>query len=389
MSVTAAAGFVAAGVASGIKPDGRPDLALVATDDGRAVPAAAVFTSNQLTAAPVVTSRNHLMRTAGRAVGVVLNSGNANAATGKAGLAAAERSCAAVAAQLGCHPAELLVCSTGLIGIPLPVERIEAAAPALVAARGGDGPAGVAAADAILTTDTVRKLSVARGDGFVVGGMAKGAAMLAPDMATMLAVLTTDAAAEPAALKAALTRALPTSFNALSVDGCTSTNDTVILLASGRAGPVDPVALDAAVREVCEDLALQMAADAEGATKVVRLRVTGAVSDAEAERGARKVAESQLVKCSWYGQDPYWGRIASDLGSAGISFDPDKVRVAYGPHVVADGGITVDHDAAALADYLAGRHLEVTADLGLGRGEATVLTNDLTHAYIDENMGTS
>ena len=389
MSVTAAGGFVASGVAAGIKSDGRPDLALVATADGRPVAAAAVFTSNKMTAAPVVTTRNHLMRTANRSVGVVLNSGNANAANGRVGLAASERMCAAVAAELGCDAAEVLVCSTGLIGIPLPIDTIEAAAPALVARRADGVDGGLAAADAILTTDTVRKLSVARGDGFVVGGMAKGAAMLAPNMATMLAVLTTDAEASPAALKRALTRALPTSFNALSVDGCTSTNDTVILLASGVAGPVSEAALDAAVAEVCSDLALQMAGDAEGATKVVRLRVVGAATDDEAELGARKVAESQLVKCSWYGQDPYWGRIASDLGSAGISFDPDKVKVSYGPHVVADGGVSVDHDTAALAEYMAGRHLEVTADLGVGRGAATVLTNDLTHAYIDENMGTS
>lgn len=389
MSVTAAPGFVAAAVAAGIRGDGRSDLALVATDDGRAVPAAAVFTANRLTAAPVVVSRDHLERTAGRSVGVVLNSGNANAATGAAGRDAAERTCAAVAAALGCDPSELLVCSTGLIGIPLPTERLEAAAPELVATRRGDAAAGVAAADAILTTDTVRKLSVVRGDGVVVGGMAKGAAMLAPHMATMLAVLTTDAEADPERLHAALTRALPTSFNALSVDGCTSTNDTVVLLASGRAGPVDDHALDAAVGAVCEDLALQMAGDAEGATKVVRLRVTGAASDAEAERGARKVADSQLVKCSWYGRDPYWGRIASELGSAGIAFDPDAVRIAYGPHVVADGGLAVDHDEAGLAAYLAARHLEITADLGVGPGAATVVTNDLTHAYVDENMGTS
>lgn len=389
MSVTAAQGFVAAGVAAGIKPDGRDDLSLVATDDGRPVPAAAVFTQNQMTAAPVVATRNHLLRTSGRASAVVLSSGNANAATGKQGIENAKRMCAAVAGPLGCEPAEVLVCSTGLIGIQLPIERIEAAAPSLVAARAPGPAAGQAAAGAIMTTDTVRKESVARRDGFVVGGMAKGAAMLAPNMATMLAVLTTDAEATREQLKAALAAAMPVSFNALSVDGCTSTNDTVILMASGRAGPVDPDELDAAVAEVCADLAAQMAGDAEGATKVVALSVTGAASDAEAERAVRKVAESQLVKCSWYGKDPYWGRIASELGSAGVSFDPDKVRVAYGPHVVADGGVTVAHDEAALAAYMDQRDIEVSADLGLGRGTARVLTNDLTHAYVDENMGTS
>jgi glutamate N-acetyltransferase/amino-acid N-acetyltransferase len=387
MSVTAAAGFVANGVAAGVKANGQLDLSLVATDDGRAVPAAAVFTQNKMTAAPVVTTRNHLMRSGQRAAAVVLNSGNANAATGRGGLDAAKRMCTGVAGELGCEPHEVLVCSTGLIGIPLPVDRIEAAIPALVAGRSPEH--GEIAANAIMTTDTVRKEAVHRGEGFVVGGMAKGAAMLAPNMATMLAVLTTDAAATPQQLKAALTAALPTSFNSLSVDGCTSTNDTVILLASGRAGSVDPEALALGVREVCERLAAQMAGDAEGATKVVRLWVTGADSDEEAERGVRKVAESQLVKCSWYGKDPYWGRIASELGSAGIVFDPDKLRVSYGPHVVAEGGVAADHDREALAAYMEQRELEITADLGLGVGRATVLTNDLTHAYIDENMGTS
>ncbi|QGG95205.1 bifunctional glutamate N-acetyltransferase/amino-acid acetyltransferase ArgJ [Actinomarinicola tropica] len=389
MSVTAASGFVASGTAAGIKPDGRLDLSLVATEDGRPVPAAAVFTQNQMTAAPVVTTRNHLLRTTGHAAAVVLNSGNANAANGRRGVDDAKRMCAATAAELGCEAHEVLVCSTGLIGIPLPIDAIEAGVPALAAARAAGEDAGLAAADAILTTDTVRKLSVADGPGFVVGGMAKGAAMLAPNMATMLAVLTTDAEATPALLKSALTAALPSSFNSLSVDGCTSTNDTVILMASGRAGPVEPADLIAAVTAVCEDLAAQMAGDAEGATKVVRVVVEGAVDDHEAERGARKVAESQLVKCSWYGKDPYWGRVASELGSAGISFDPDKLRISYGDHVVADGGINADHDADALSAYMDQRHIEVTAQLGLGTGRATVLTNDLTHAYVDENMGTS
>ncbi|MBK5223404.1 MAG: bifunctional glutamate N-acetyltransferase/amino-acid acetyltransferase ArgJ [Acidimicrobiia bacterium] len=389
MSVTAAKGFVASGIACGIKGDGRTDLSLVATSDGRPVPAAAVFTQNQMTAAPVITTRNHLIRAAGHAAAVVLNSGNANAANGRPGLDHAKRTCAGVAAQLGCEGHEVLVCSTGLIGIPLPIDTIEAGIPQLVAERAEGADAGRAAADAILTTDTVRKVSVAQRDTFVVGGMAKGAAMLAPNMATMLAVLTTDAEATPAQLKAALTNALPVSFNALSVDGCTSTNDTVILMASGAAGPVDSFELAAAVAEVCTDLAAQMAGDAEGATKVVKVRVTGAVSDSQAEIAARKVAESQLVKCSWYGKDPYWGRIASELGSAGVSFDPDKVSVRYGPHLVADGGVTIDHDVAAVAAYMENRDLDVTADLGLGRGEALILTNDLTHAYIDENMGTS
>ena len=387
MSVTAAPGFVGAGVACGIKPSGDPDLSLVATEDGVAVAAAAVFTSNKSTAAPVVVSRAHLAATGGRAVGVILNSGNANAATGAAGRDAAERMCAAAAAELGCRPEELLVCSTGLIGIPLPVERIEAAAGELASARHVDG--GGDAARAILTTDTHAKEVVVRRQHLTVGGMAKGAAMLAPNMATMLAVLTTDADVEPDRLHAMLQEAVRHSFNTLTVDGCTSTNDTVIVLANGRAGSVDEAELQMALTAACTDLAEQMAGDAEGATKVVRVRVVGAASDAEAGTGARKIAESQLCKCSWYGQDPYWGRLVSELGSAGIDFDPETVSISYGGVVVADGGVAVDHDAERVRQHMSARHLDIVADLKVGSGSGAVLTNDLTHAYVDENMGTS
>jgi len=387
VSVTSVPGFRAAGIAAGIKASGDPDLALVATADGVAVTAAAVFTQNKSTAAPVVVSRAHLDATGGRAAAVILNSGNANAATGIAGRDASERMCAAAAAAIGCAREEVLVCSTGLIGIPLAVERIESAAPALAAALDENG--GAAAARAIMTTDTAQKEVAIEAPGFRVGGMAKGAAMLAPNMATMLAVLTTDAAAEPAALRDALAAAVDVSFNALSVDGCTSTNDTVIVLASGTAGPVDDQALRSALAAACSSLAEQMAGDAEGATKVVRLTVTGAPSDAEAAAGARKTAESQLCKCSWYGEDPYWGRILSELGSSGISFDPDTVSVSYGGITVAARGVAVDHDEESVRVHMAGRYLDIVADLGLGTGRATILTNDLTHAYVDENMGTS
>jgi glutamate N-acetyltransferase/amino-acid N-acetyltransferase len=387
VSVTAAPGFVAAGAHCGIKPDGVLDLALVATDDGLPASAAAVFTSNLATAAPVLVSRAHLAATSRRAAAVVLSSGNANAATGKAGCDDAERMCALVAQALGCTGDHVLVCSTGLIGIPLPMPAIEAGVAPLVAARARAG--GGDAAEAILTTDTRRKETVVRGDGFTVGGMAKGAAMLAPNMATMLAVLTTDAAVDPPALQAALQEGVDDSFNTLSVDGCTSTNDTVILLAGGRAGAAAPDALRAAVGEACRDLAEQMAADAEGATKVVRIRVTGARTHDEAQRAARRVAESQLVKCSLFGADPYWGRIVSELGSAGVTFDPDLVSVAYGGTVVASNGVVADHDRAAVRRHLSGRHVEIAAHLALGTGEGSILTNDLTPGYIDENMRTS
>jgi glutamate N-acetyltransferase/amino-acid N-acetyltransferase len=336
----------------------------------------------------VVTTNAHLLLTEGRAAAVVLNSGCANAATGAPGMEDAEAMCAAVAGELGCAAAEVLVCSTGLIGFRLPMDVVRVGIPKLVAARTGDG--GADAAEAIRTTDTHRKEVLVEGHGFVVGGMAKGAAMLAPNMATMLAVLTTDAAVEPADLAEVLRAGVAESFNALSTDGCTSTNDTVIVLASGAAGPPsDLAAFKDAVTAACVDLARQMAGDAEGHTKVVDVRVTGALSDEDARAGARKVAESQLVKCSWYGRDPYWGRVASELGSAGIAFEPDKLVVRYGDLVVAEGGVTAAVDEAALAAYMAQEHLEVTAHLGLGDGNARILTNDLTHAYVDENMGTS
>jgi glutamate N-acetyltransferase/amino-acid N-acetyltransferase len=387
MSVTAAKGFVAAGVAAGIKANGAPDLALVATADGRPVTAAAVFTVNKATAAPVQISRSHLEATRGNAAAVILNSGNANAATGAAGLDTARRACRAVSSELGCDEAEVLVCSTGLIGIPLDASIIEAAVPALVAQRAADG--GAAASNAILTTDTHAKEVVVQGDGFVIGGMAKGAAMLAPNMATMLAVLTTDAAIDGDFLRSSLAGAVAESFHRLCVDGCTSTNDTVIVLASGKGASVDTAAFEEALTAACRDLAAQMAGDAEGATKVVRVVVKGATDNDQAHSGARAIAESQLTKCSWYGCDPYWGRIASDLGASGIDFDLERLSVAYGGVTVAAGGHAIDHDAEAVTQHMALRHLEIVADLGLGDGDSWILTNDLTHAYVDENMGMS
>jgi glutamate N-acetyltransferase/amino-acid N-acetyltransferase len=310
----------------------------------------------------------------------------------------------------------VLVCSTGLIGIPLPIDVVVAGVPGVLADRSGDG--GARAATAIMTTDTFAKQAAVAGAGFAVGGIAKGAAMLAPHMvgaddgdgpagggraapalppernhpsATMLAVLTTDAAAEPAILQRALASAVARSFNQLSVDGATSTNDTVIVLAGGRSGVTpDEADLTDALWEACADLAGQMAADAEGGTKVVRVRVSGATTAADAAAGARKIAESQLVKCSWYGQDPYWGRLVSELGSAGIAFDIDRVQVSYGGIIVCDGGVAARaYDRDALATVMAQPTVEIVADLGLGDGVSTILTADLTPSYIDENMRTS
>ena len=387
MSVTEPKGFQAAGIACGIKPSGHPDLSLVATEDARPVPAAAVFTASLATAAPVQVSRAHLESTRGYAAAVVLNSGNANAATGESGRRDAQRTCDLVAGSLGCASDHVLVCSTGLIGIPLPMDPIESGVARLVQSLRGDG--GANAAQAIMTTDTVRKETVVDGGGFTVGGMAKGAAMLAPNMATMLAVLTTDADVAPDVLQQILRDGVADSFNAMSVDGCTSTNDTVIILASGRAGAVDDGMLAAAVAEACGDLARQMCGDAEGATKTIEVRVTGAATDAEAQQAARQVAESQLCKCSWYGEDPYWGRIVAELGVAGVAFDPDTVSIAYGDITVCRKGVAAMHDATALQQVMGAGHLVVTCDLASGDGEGVILTNDLTHAYIDENMRTS
>ena len=392
MSVTAVPGFVAAGMACGVKASGADDLAMVATADGTPVTAAGVFTSNRMTAPPVLVCRDHLSATGGRAAAVVLNSGNANAATGAAGRADAEAMCALTAEAVGCTPDEVLVCSTGLIGFPLPMDRIAPAIPTVAAALTVDG--GLAAARAIMTTDTVPRTTVTtgpttEGGAFTVGGVAKGAAMLEPNMATMLAVLTTDAEVDPSTATDLLRDAVGISFNCLTVDGAESTNDTVLLLASGTAGPVDTADLGAALADACRDLAVQMAADAEGSTKTVFLTVTGAVSDAEAATGARDTANCQLVKCSWYGEDPYWGRIAAEMGAAGIAFDPATITIAYGGQVVYAAEQVQPVDEMALATHMAGRRIDLEVDLGQGDGSAWIVTTDLSHAYIDENMRTS
>ncbi len=389
MSVTGPAGFVAGSGAAGIKANAGPDVAIVATADGRPVPAAGVFTSNLAPAAPVIVSREHLVATAGRAAGVILTSGNANAANGTAGKAAAALLCALVGEELGTTPEHVLICQTGLIGVPFPIEVATNAVGRIAASRGSDESDASGAAHAILTTDTVAKQVLIGGPGFSVGGMAKGAAMLAPDMATMLAIVTTDAQLDATSLHSALVAAVGPSFNSLSVDGCTSTNDTVLVLASGLAGPPAAGAFEDALAEACASLAGQMADDAEGATKVVHVKVRGAASDAQAHQAARKVADSQLVKCSFNGEDPYWGRVVSELGTAGVAFDPDLVRIAYGGVVVCEGGTAASHDGAAVRAHMAGRHIELLCELGLGTGSGAVLTTDLGYGYIDENRTTS
>jgi len=389
VSVTAPRGFLASGLACGIKASGAPDLALVASSAG-AVPAAGVFTANLAAAAPVQVSRAHLVASAGHAAGVVLSSGNANAATGVPGVVAAERMCALVGAGLGVGATEVLVCQTGLIGIPFPLGPVETGIPLLVEARLADREAARRAATAIMTTDTMCKEVVVEASGFTVGAMAKGAAMLAPNMATMLAVLTTDARCDPGTLTGALRSAVEGTFNRMTVDGCTSTNDTVVVLASGESGAtVSAVVLTDALGQACGDLAGMMAADAEGATKVAHVVVTGAASDEEAHRAARKVAQSPLVKCSLNGADPYWGRVVSELGSAGVAFDLDRVELSYGGVAVCRAGVAVEHDTMAVRHHMEGRAVELRCDLGLGSGTGAVLFTDLGYGYIEENRTTS
>ena len=411
LGVTAAAGFGAAGVACGLKGAGGPDLALVVGDPGTV--AVGVFTTNQVVAAPVVWSRNRLASSADARV-VVLNSGNANACTGPAGEAAVLATAERAAAELGCRADQVLVCSTGVIGVPLDAGRLTEGVGKAAGALDRSG-GGLAAAEAILTTDTVAKQAGARVvGGATVGGMAKGAAMLAPELslagtslqtsaglpqATMLAVLTTDAVVEPEALRAALAAGVATTFNRITVDGAQSTNDTVLLLASGASGArVDPGDLGAAVEAVCRDLAGQMLADAEGGTKVVSVQVGGAGGVEEALAVARRVADSPLVKTAVYGGDPNWGRVLQAAGTAGVGFDPGSVRleVAGGPGaagIESPGGplervLLVDRGRPTGADAsaaMAAREVEFRLHLGGTGPWAEIRTCDLTPEYVRLN----
>ena len=386
MSVTAAEGFVAAGCHAGVKRR-RYDMALVATEDGRPVTAAAVFTQNKFFAPPVAASRERLAANGGRAAAVIVNSGNANAGTGGQGRANAEAMCAAAAEALRVGTTDVLVCSTGIIGTPLPMEKILAATPKLAGKLSRDG--GEDAAYGILTTDSKPKEALVRGSTFTLGGMAKGCGMIAPNMATMLAFLTTDAEVKREALQRVLKEAVDRTFNTLNVDGATSTNDTVILLASGRRGTPDMAEFADAVHRVCEELTWQMARDAEGMTKMVALTVSGAASDEEARVAAKAIAENNLVKCSWYGGDPYWGRLLAAAGSAGVPFDTAASAVADGGIVVSRGGTPAEHDAKAVETHMKGDRIDIEVVVGGGSGSARVIGVDLGPGYIKENAGTS
>ncbi len=383
VSVTAPEGFVATGIAAGVKESGDLDVALIAGSGD--VTAAAVFTRNRAAAAPVELSRAQLARRRDMRA-VVLNSGCANAATGPQGLADAQAMVNAAASAVSCSHEQVLVCSTGGIGKPLPTKEIVQGVMVAGEQLASSPEAGTLAARAIMTTDTVPKESTFSAAGFTVGGMAKGAGMVRPDMATMLVVVTTDAVADAAVLDAVLCRAVDESFHALNIDGCPSTNDTVILLASGASGVApDTASLGDAMTAVCWDLANQLAADAEGAGRVVMIDVVGAENDAVARTAGRLVADSALVKSAFYGGDPNWGRLLGALGATDLKFDPNEFGVAYDGIDIARDGVAVAHDADALHAAIATGDFTVTMTIGTGPGSARVITTDLTPEYVTFN----
>ncbi|MFE2975843.1 bifunctional glutamate N-acetyltransferase/amino-acid acetyltransferase ArgJ [Streptomyces sp. NPDC059258] len=383
MSVTAAQGFSAAGIAAGIKESGNPDLALVVNNGPRRA-AAGVFTSNRVKAAPVLWSEQVLK--GGEVTAVVLNSGGANACTGPQGFQDTHATAEKAAEVLEGHSAgEVAVASTGLIGLLLPMDKllpgIEQAAAAL-SEHGGEK-----AAIAIKTTDTVHKTAVAGGEGWTVGGMAKGAGMLAPGLATMLVVLTTDADVEAPALDAALRDATRTTFDRVDSDGCMSTNDTVLLLASGASGITPEQSEFAeAVRAVCDDLARQLIGDAEGASKDIRIEVINAATEDDAVEVGRSIARNNLLKCAIHGEDPNWGRVLSAIGTTKAAFEPDQLNVAINDvWVCKNGGVGEDRDLVDMRF----REVKVTADLAAGTESAVIWANDLTADYVHENSAYS
>jgi glutamate N-acetyltransferase/amino-acid N-acetyltransferase len=382
VSITAPAGFRASGVTAGLKPSGRPDVALV-VNDGPDHHAAAVFTGNRVEAAPVTWSRQVLAD--GRVDAVVLNSGGANACTGAQGFADTHATAEHVADVLAISAGDVAVCSTGLIGELLPMDRLTSGVTAAAAALSADG--GPDAAGAIMTTDTVSKQVLVTRDGWTVAGMAKGAGMLAPALATMLVVLTTDAVADPATLDAALRSATATTFDRIDSDGCMSTNDTVLLLASGASGVTPgPDELADAVTEACGDLARQLIGDAEGAAHDIEIEVRTAATVPDALEVARAIARNNLFKCAVFGGDPNWGRVLAAVGTTAAAFDPASLDVSInGVQVCRAGGVGEDR---TLVD-LAGREVHVVVDLHAGDRTATIWTNDLTHDYVHENSAYS
>ncbi|MGK5640141.1 bifunctional glutamate N-acetyltransferase/amino-acid acetyltransferase ArgJ [Streptomyces sp. URMC 126] len=382
MSVTAAKGFTAAGVAAGIKDSGAPDVALV-VNEGPSRAAAGVFTSNRVKAAPVLWSQRVLR--SGEVAAVVLNSGGANACTGPEGFQDTHATAEKAAEALGCGAGEVAVASTGLIGVRLPMDKLLSGIDKAVANLSAHG--GEKAAIAIKTTDTVHKTAVAERDGWVVGGMAKGAGMLAPGLATMLVVLTTDADVDAPGLDEALRGAVRTTFDRVDSDGCMSTNDTVLLLSSAASGIVpDAEEFAGAVREVCDDLARQLIGDAEGASKDIRIEVVNAASEEDAVEVGRSIARNNLLKCAIHGEDPNWGRVLSAIGTTSAAFDPDRLNVAINDvWVCRNGSVGDDRDLVDMR-Y---REVRITADLAEGDESAVIWANDLTADYVHENSAYS
>jgi glutamate N-acetyltransferase / amino-acid N-acetyltransferase len=378
MSITMAAGFRASGLSAGLKSSGRKDLALV-LNTGPDSAAAGVFTSNRVQAAPVIWSQQALRD--GQLRAVVLNAGGANACTGPEGFADTHLTAELVADAVGVGAIDVAVCSTGLIGVRLPMGKLTAGINNLVPLLSEDG--GQAAAEAIMTTDSVPKQASLADEGWSIGGMAKGAGMLAPGLATMLVVLTTDAVVDQGLLHDQLASACMRSFDRIDSDGCMSTNDTVILMSSGASG-VRPAAPDfqSALNEICHDLALQLIADAEGAAHTIAIDVHHAASDEDAVQVGRAIARSNLFKCAVFGQDPNWGRVLAAIGTTAAHFEPERIDVAFnGVQVCRDGSIG---DPRELVD-LSGHDVHLEVNLHNGRHSATIWTNDLTYDYVKEN----
>jgi glutamate N-acetyltransferase / amino-acid N-acetyltransferase len=378
VSVTTAAGFLASGLAAGLKSSGGRDLALV-LNTGPDHAAAGVFTSNRVKAAPVIWSQEVLRD--GKLRAVIVNSGGANACTGPEGFADTHRTAERVADAAGVGAIDVAVCSTGLIGVRLPMDKLTAGISKLVPVLSDNG--GPAAAEAIMTTDSAPKQASFADEGWSIGGMAKGAGMLAPGLATMLVILTTDAIVDQGLLRDQLENACSRSFDRIDSDGCMSTNDSVILMSSGASG-VRPAAADfqGALNEICQDLARQLLADAEGAAHTIAVEVHHAASEDDAVNVGRAIARSNLFKCAVFGQDPNWGRVLAAIGTTAADFEPDRIDVAFnGVQVCRDGSIG---DPRELVD-LSGHDVHVEVDLRNGRHSATIWTNDLTYDYVKEN----
>lgn len=392
-------GFKFGAVKAALKASGRPDFALIVAD----VPAsaAAAFTSNRVIAAPLIVDKEHLSATGGRVRVAAINAGNANCAAGEPGLRAARATCEAIAKEFGCREQEVFPSSTGIIGVPLPAEKLIAVLPELAASLGSDSDRFSEAAHAILTTDLVEKMAFARlelkgGDRTArevrIAAFGKGSGMIYPQLvphATMLVYVLTDAAIDPAVLDGYLRAAVDVSFNRISVDGDTSTNDTVLLLASGASGVTigegDP-AFEAALIDVCNSLARQIVADGEGASHVVELRIAGAASDADALLIARAIAHSPLVKTAWAGSDPNWGRLAAAIGYSGAQVDPARFDIRFGNlQICKDGGRAPKFDEAAAHEYISQHEFSISIDLHVGHGSCVFWTTDLTAQYIHIN----